>query len=206
MWNSLTELTLQDMHLWTCSCERVHGAGIMTAILSAILSVSLVALIFGSVSLELKRWRARRLLATGTVIAIALGIFILDAVQTKSPAEDITAVVFCYAAMLLGMVAHGFYTRREQGTSKVQLDPLQLLLPTFASPIVFIPLLTMTTGLSAGSAFTTPTLMVYLVAFQNGFFWKTFFGWQHRPEEVESASAQPVEFTPRANPQPSRTK
>jgi hypothetical protein len=49
-------------------------------------------------------------------------------------------------------------------------------MPIFASPIVFIPLLTLTTDEAlAGGAFTRAKLMVYLVAFQNGFFWRNFF-------------------------------
>ena len=50
------------------------------------------------------------------------------------------------------------------------------LMPIFASPIVFIPLLTITSDVAmGGGAFTKSKLMVYLVAFQNGFFWKGFF-------------------------------
>ena len=48
-------------------------------------------------------------------------------------------------------------------------------MPILVSPIVFIPLLTLTSELGAGGAFTRARLMAYLVAFQNGFFWKQLF-------------------------------
>jgi hypothetical protein len=39
--------------------------------------------------------------------------------------------------------------------------------------------------MSIGGAFTKAKLMVYLVAFQNGFFWKSFFE-QSRQKTLES--------------------
>jgi hypothetical protein len=57
-------------------------------------------------------------------------------------------------------------------------------MPIFASPIVFVPLLTLTTDVASGGVLGDGKLMVYLVAFQNGFFWKGFF-------EQRRAQAQP---------------
>ena len=53
--------------------------------------------------------------------------------------------------------------------------PIEFLMPIFASPIVFIPLLTISSDAAMNGPFTQARLMVYLVAFQNGFFWKNFF-------------------------------
>jgi hypothetical protein len=63
---------------------------------------------------------------------------------------------------------------------------MPFLMPIFASPIVFIPLLTLTSEVAMGGAFTRPKLMVYLVAFQNGFFWKSFF--EQRKAEANVAA------------------
>ena len=81
--------------------------------------------------------------------------------------------------MLLGMTAEYAYSlaeRASRGEARVKFDALTFLMPVFASPIVFIPLLTLTSEIGAGGgAFTRARLMVYLVAFQNGFFWKQLF-------------------------------
>jgi len=53
---------------------------------------------------------------------------------------------------------------------------------------VFILLLTITTDVSLSGAFKKSKLMVYLVAFQNGFFWKSFFE-ERRQKATASAAA-----------------
>ena len=72
------------------------------------------------------------------------------------------------------------YAQAERGQTKFTFNALTFLMPVFASPIVFIPLLTLTSELGAGGAFTRARVMVYLVAFQNGFFWKVFFEQQQK--------------------------
>ena len=86
------------------------------------------------------------------------------------------------------MMAEYGYAQAERGRKKFKFELVTFMMPVFASPIVFIPLLTLTTDEAmAGGAFTRVKLMVYLVAFQNGFFWKSFF------EQRRLAAAQPVE-------------
>lgn len=77
--------------------------------------------------------------------------------------------------MVLGMVARYFYVQAERAKTKFEFDWMTFLMPIFASPIVFIPLLALTSEVVIGGAFTRAKLMVYLVAFQNGFVWKSFF-------------------------------
>jgi hypothetical protein len=149
----------------------------MSIVLSRILTVSLATLLLGVAYLQFRRKDDRRLWSTLVLIGLAAGVFFFlkaDTVETKGPADETIAVVFCYLAMLLGMVAEYGYRQAEQGEQPFKFN-LRFLMPIFASPIVFIPLLTITTDMSLGGAFTKAKLMVYLVAFQNGFFWKSFF-------------------------------
>jgi hypothetical protein len=96
-------------------------------------------------------------------------------VATRGSIDETAAVVFSYVAMLLGMVSEYGYAQAEQGGKTLKFELTTFLMPIFASPIVFIPLLTITSDMAVGGAFTRAKMMVYLVAFQNGFFWKSFF-------------------------------
>ena len=108
-------------------------------------------------------------------------------IETKGPVEETIAVVFCYLAMLSGMVAQYFYRQAERGARRFAFKPIEFLMPIFASPIVFIPLLTITADTALGGPFIKSKLMVYFVAFQNGFFWKNFF--EDRRRTVQRAEA-----------------
>jgi hypothetical protein len=96
-------------------------------------------------------------------------------IETKGAVQETIAVVCCYLSMVLGMVAQYFYRQAESGAGKLTFKPMEFMMPIFASPIVFIPLLTITTDVSLSGAFTKSKLMIYFVAFQNGFFWKGLF-------------------------------
>ena len=108
--------------------------------------------------------------------------------QTRGASDEIVAIVICYASMVFGMMAEYGYAQAERGNKKIEFDLMSFLMPIFASPIVFIPLLTLTSEVALGGAFTRPKLMVYLVAFQNGFFWKSFF--EQRCAEAKSRRAR----------------
>ena len=55
--------------------------------------------------------------------------------------------------------------------------------PVFASPIVFIPLLTAFQNANVDlNRLTVPKLLIFFVAYQNGFFWKEFFDLKQREE------------------------
>ena len=83
-------------------------------------------------------------------------------------------VIVLYVCMLLGMGWHYFYTLLL--TPKRDRDPFDigsLLAPVFASPLVFIPLLGAFQNSQVDLAsLTLPKMMVFFVAFENGFFWK----------------------------------
>jgi hypothetical protein len=117
------------------------------------------------------------LLAGGVVYELAPG-----QVQQMGGLDETVSIGLCYVSMLLGMVAQYFYAQAERGGRRFRFNLMTFLMPIFASPIVFIPLLTLTSELGGGGAFTRAKLMVYLVAFQNGFFWRTFF--EQRQKEI----------------------
>ena len=120
--------------------------------------------------------RALAIVAGGAVVYLLAP----GPVEKMGALDQTASVVLCYAAMLLGMMAEHGYSQVEHH-KQVKLDA-SLLMPIFASPIVFIPLLTLTSDLGDGGAFTRAKIMVYLVAFQNGFFWKTFFEQQRQSQ------------------------
>jgi hypothetical protein len=89
--------------------------------------------------------------------------------------NDDAAVAICYTAMLLGMATEYLYKRAESAHDRPIFTPITFVLPVLASPIVFIPLLTIAGGVDATGLVSPAQLMVYFVAFQNGFFWRSFF-------------------------------
>jgi hypothetical protein len=83
-----------------------------------------------------------------------------------------------YVAMIAGMMAQYFYfyTRRK-------FRWRSFIKPFLASPIVFMPLVSAyQKALTSLDAFELGDLMLLLVAFQNGFFWKVIF--DKREEQI----------------------
>ena len=172
----------------------------MSELFALILTVSLAFLVLDLAYRVFAR--ASRLLPTALVVAGAAWVvyaLVPDAMQTRDASDEIVSIVFCYMSMVLGMMAEYGYAQAERGRRKLEFDLMSFLMPIFASPIVFIPLLTLTSEVAIGGAFARPKLMVYLVAFQNGFFWKSFF--EQRCAEARTARPEPapaIEKTPHA--------
>ena len=170
----------------------------MSATLAFVLSVSLAA-IAGELLYRIatKDREARLVPRVITLLAAGAILFLLrpSQVDKMGSIAETASMIICYAAMLLGMAAEYGYSiaeRRTRGETS-SFDMLTFLMPIFASPIVFIPLLTLTSELGAGGgAFTRARLMVYLVAFQNGFFWKQLFE-QRRQSITSVAHGQPAQ-------------
>ena len=101
--------------------------------------------------------------------------------------QDVAAVAICYIAMLLGMMAEYVYAQGEKGEQRLTFTPMTFVMPILASPIVFIPLLTIAGDINAPGILSRAKLMVYFVAFQNGFFWKSFFEQRRRVMITEGA-------------------
>ena len=91
------------------------------------------------------------------------------------------ALLIC---MLLGMLSQFLYRRFERPQRlRPTWDWGMFIAPVFASPIVFIPLLAAFQNANIDlKDLTAPRLMIFFVAYQNGFFWKEFFDRKQREE------------------------
>ena len=157
--------------------------------LGLLYSVLLVSgVLFAAIALYLAIRTRRAGPIAGTLLGLAAAAWIVYTVMpspttSRSAPEEASGatLVISYIAMVLGMVAHYAYAQAEKGARTLTIEWLPFLMPILASPIVFIPLVSIAGETpSAGGAFTRAKLMIYLVAFQNGFFWKHFFD-QRKP-------------------------
>jgi hypothetical protein len=104
----------------------------------------------------------------------------------KLPPSEMPQIGLLFACMLLGMLAHWLYVWLETPQRKRPAFDLGVFIaPALASPIVFIPLLASQQNTSLEPLhFDTARFMVFLVAFENGFFWKECFD-NRRAKEAE---------------------
>ncbi len=91
--------------------------------------------------------------------------------------NDIYFVIILYGFMVFGMLAQSAYSRFEKPKDqRPEFDIGLFIAPIFASPIVFLPLLASMQNAEIDlERLTTARIMVFFVAFENGFFWKDFF-------------------------------
>lgn len=88
--------------------------------------------------------------------------------------NQLAFIVVLYVFMFLGIICHFFYAWLSKPKSgRDPFDWGSLLAPVFASPLVFVPLLGAFQSADVDLArLTMPKVMIFFVAFQNGFFWK----------------------------------
>ena len=93
-------------------------------------------------------------------------------------------IVVLYLWMLLGMAANYAYGRLTvTKQARPPFDAGNFIAPILVSPIVFMPLLGAFQSAHADLAdLTVPKLMIFLVTFENGFFWKEFFDNRQREQ------------------------
>jgi len=114
------------------------------------------------------------LLVTMTIVVL-LGFhsnFFQSNVQSKGASDSAPwlMIAFMYFSMILGVVAQSFYFDGGVSPSASWIKPI------LASPIIFIPLLSSyQSSLASMTGVTISDLMILLVSFQNGFFWKVIF-------------------------------
>lgn len=111
--------------------------------------------------------------------AVPLALLPLDQAITArgTPDGELWFLIALYGCLLLGMLAQHVYIRFSRPRRRRhKLDVGLFLAPVFASPIVFIPLLAVVqaAGVDLYQAHAA-RLMLFLIAFENGFFWKTIF-------------------------------
>jgi hypothetical protein len=158
--------------------------------LALILLASVVGLTLVIAYRDLVRRRPRRIIPSVFLLVLSVAVYRFalpdNNIEAKGAVQEGVAVALCYLSMLLGMVAQYFFRQAEGGAKKFKFEPVEFLMPILASPIVFIPLLTITADMAFSGAFTKAKLMVYLVSFQNGFFWKSFFEQRQKTAEQEA--------------------
>lgn len=163
------------------------------------LATSSLALAMLAVTSGLRARRPARALAGGVLAVLLWWIYVATfptAIGSRGDAET-AALVVSYVAMVLGMAAHYVYAKAEAGETTLRIEWMPFLMPILASPIVFIPLVTIAGEVGTdGSLFSRARLMVYLVAFQNGFFWKHFF------DQRRHAISTPPVLRPDSRPVP----
>lgn len=154
------------------------------------LMVSLIGAVAALVIFAARHGDIRLWTVTVLVGLVSAGVWYANpspfATRADNDVQEIAAVAICYVAMLLGMMAEYVYRQAEKGQERPTFTPMTFVMPILASPIVFIPLVTIAGEVQAAGILSQAKLMVYLVAFQNGFFWRSFFE-QRRREIAEGA-------------------
>jgi cytochrome bd-type quinol oxidase subunit 2 len=152
--------------------------------LTAVVGVSLAALV---VLLALSarstgRWRGFVLELAAIVAFVVFLNRLFDfpfspPVAAKGPSDDFVLAGALFICMLFGMASQFLYRRFEQPQGgRPPWDWGMFIAPVLASPIVFIPLLAAFQNANIDlKDLTAPRLMIFFVAYQNGFFWKEFF-------------------------------
>ena len=154
------------------------------------LIVSLIGAVVALVVFAARHRDLRLWTVTLLVGLVSAGVWYVNPSPFGTRADDdaleIAAVAICYVAMLLGMMAEYVYRQAEKGQERLTFTPMTFMMPILASPIVFIPLVTIAGQVKDVSTLSQAKVMVYLVAFQNGFFWRSFFE-QRRQTIAEGA-------------------
>ena len=93
--------------------------------------------------------------------------------------NEVYFIIVLYVIMVLGMLAsYAFQHFSKQKAERKEWDIGLFLAPVFVSPVIFIPLLTAFQQADSDS----PRMLMFLVAFQNGFLWKEYF--DHKRKKV----------------------
>ena len=165
----------------------------MSALLTFLAGLSLLGL-FAIALYKALRFKTWRVFAFHLVILVVCFGFLyalfdfpfVDELTSRGSGEnEIYLVILLYFFMILGMACQAFYVHFEQPRKKrkkKKFDFGSFVAPVFASPIVFIPLMAAMQNADIDlSELTLPRMMVFFVAFENGFFWKDLI--DHRRKE-----------------------
>lgn len=99
--------------------------------------------------------------------------------------ENWPMYVVSYVAMILGMLSQYVYAwlTKPQG-ERPTFDWGSFVAPLLVSPIVFVPLFG---TLNGGEGVEKSNFMIVLVAFENGFFFKSYFDQRAKATQVQAA-------------------
>lgn len=167
----------------------------MDASLNTIVAVSILGLIAVSAVQARKTGSWRQFWLTLAALAIFSGIlyglfgFPFPEEIVAKGTNDLALAAALFICMTAGMFAQYLYRHFERPKRHRRTWDWGLFFaPIFASPIVLIPLLAAFQGADIDlSKLTAPRIMMFCVAFQNGFFWKEFFDRKQKEEEAGKA-------------------
>ena len=167
----------------------------MSTFMMVLTLVSLAGLLVISVYRFTKLKNRRCLIIQLLIISICLGALYFfwwspEPTGKTTETSNVYFVIVLYLFMLLGMLVHYVYTRFTQPKQeREKFDWGLFIAPVFASPIVFIPLLAALQNAEIDlQHLTTTRMMVFSVAFENGFFWKEYF--DHRRKEKQDGTVE----------------
>jgi hypothetical protein len=98
-----------------------------------------------------------------------------EKITSRGGESEGTLILWLYLALLAGMLAHYGYVSLERPRGRRRKFDLGVFLaPLFVSPIVFLPLASILEATDPVQA-SASRLVLFLVSFENGFFWREFF-------------------------------
>lgn len=163
----------------------------MSGLMTTIVSISIVGAVVLAISWFVKErnW-IRLILSLAGIVLFVILLASLFGFPTSITArgdriEEPYYVVVLYLFVLLGMMAQYLYCHLGRAKGKrSSFDVATFLAPLFLSPLVFAPIFVAFQGVGEGVAgMTTAKFMIFLVAFENGFFWKDFVENRKRKSE-----------------------
>jgi hypothetical protein len=100
--------------------------------------------------------------------------FAKGATETQTDVGPLVLALFVF--MLLGMGAEYLYHYLDAKPEETKFDWRSFVKPFLVSPLVFVPLAASLQNAKVDlSSFNIPLLMLFLVAFENGFLWRGYF-------------------------------
>lgn len=147
---------------------------------ASILGILIIAINFG---IKSKKWKTvifviSILLLTIVILKIGFNFpsFKNELTARGKEENEVYYLLTLYFFMVVGMVCQHFYQRfskpKEQ-RMKYPFDWGAIIAPICASPIIFIPLFAALQNAQVDlHGFSQSSIMIYFVAFENGFLWK----------------------------------
>jgi len=176
----------------------------MPPIATVIIALSIVLLFGWTVWRHLRsaHWPSLLLSLAGLALYVLLLRFLfgfpaLAGEQSKGPQDNTfpAQALAMYLCMLAGMGAEYLYRYFDaHGAKERKFEIGTFLKPFLVSPLVFMPLAASLQNANLDlSRFDAPRLMVFLVAFENGFLWRGYFmrKMQESPQAAAKARGNP---------------
>lgn len=120
---------------------------------------------------------------------ILFSLFFPSATAKSGDEVQWAFVVVLYLFMILGMCGNYAYEHFSvplEKRAEKEFDFGLFVAPVFVSPIIFVPLFAAFMEELQDPQMTHAKVMVFLVAFENGFFWKAYF--DNKRKEVKRAN------------------